>query len=714
MPALRIVGAYRDTEVRSADPLGLLLADLAQARLVRRHQMGPLAGADATALLEDLLVDVTDADHSLVEGVVRRAGGTPFFLVSYAQALQQGCVDEVPWDLAQGVRHRAAVLPEAARLVLGAAAVVGRRAPRELLVAVVGQPEVAILAGLEAACAARLLQEEGDDAYSFAHDLIREVLEADLGAARRAMLHRQVAEALEGAPVPTSAELLAYHYVRAGIPDKAVRYLESAGDHAWSQRAHGAAEGHYREALERLERLGRLRDALRVREKLGDALYLAGRYAAALEVLERAAESYDAVGDLEGLARVTVAIGVAPVLVGTMFTSMARITALLDRLERGGASPPFLAALYGALGLRLFTANQYEAALAASERAATLARASGDARTVVLAERNRVNILQMLGRLGDALQVGETVLPLAETVGDLRRLVWLLTDLAYIHNLLGAFAPSRQYLDRALALAAQLGNPADLSFVLASHSRIAMLSGDWASAHADLDRATSASSQTDRSWFSSYPPIFQARLSLAQEEWTTATASAQEALDLAEGSGDLQALRWTATTMAEIDILEGRSEAARDRLVPLLDRPGLEECDVTVLLPVLAWAQLEMGQVDEAAETVAEALRRARPEGMRLVLVEALRLRSMVALRRGQWDMAAISLEEGLELARLMPYPYAEARLLYLAGIVHAEQRLPEVARERWEEALAIFTRLGARADVARMEGALHMLPGTP
>ena len=125
------------------------------------------------------------------------------------------------------------------------------------------------------------------------------------------------------------------------------------------------------------------------------------------------------------------------------------------------------------------------------------------------------------------------------------------------------------------------------------------------------------------------------------------TAQAQDALALAEGSGDLQALRWAATTMAELDILEGRPEAARARLVPLLDRPGLEECDVTTLLPVLAWAQLELGQVDEAAENVEQALRRARPEEMRLVLVEALRVRALIALRRERWDEAARSLDGG-------------------------------------------------------------------
>ena len=92
--------------------------------------------------------------------------------------------------------------------MLGAAALVGRRAPRALLLAVLGPPEEAVLAGLEAACRAHLLYEDGADAYAFAHDVVREVVEADLGAARRAALHRRVTEVLEqepGAPVETLA-----------------------------------------------------------------------------------------------------------------------------------------------------------------------------------------------------------------------------------------------------------------------------------------------------------------------------------------------------------------------------------------------------------------------------------------------------------------------------------------------------------------------------
>ena len=65
-------------------------------------------------------------------------------------------------------------------------------------------------------------------------------------------------------------------------------YLEQAGDRAAAQHAHAAAEGYYRELVERLDGLGRVQDAARVREKLGSVLHTAARYDEALVVLEQA------------------------------------------------------------------------------------------------------------------------------------------------------------------------------------------------------------------------------------------------------------------------------------------------------------------------------------------------------------------------------------------------------------------------------------------
>jgi hypothetical protein len=86
----------------------------------------------------------------------------------------------------------------------------------------------------------------------------------------------------------------------------------------------------------------------------------------------------------------------------------------------------------------------------------------------------------------------------------------------------------------------------------------------------------------------------------------------------------------------------------------------------------------------------------------------ALGVQAMVAIRQEHWEEATSALEEGLEMARAMPYPYAEGRLL------HVQRGEPGPARERLEAALVIFQRLGARKDTERAVQALGNLSPSP
>ncbi len=69
---------------------------------------------------------------------------------------------------------------------------------------------------------------------------------------------------------------------------------------------------------------------------------------------------------------------------------------------------------------------------------------------------------------------------------------------------------------------------------------------------------------------------------------------------------------------------------------------GEREWGVFWVLPTLAWAHLELGEIEEEAErcfTTAEAARRTRAQGLRQFLVESLRVQAMIAIRGGAWDV---------------------------------------------------------------------------
>jgi tetratricopeptide (TPR) repeat protein len=82
---------------------------------------------------------------------------------------------------------------------------------------------------------------------------------------------------------------------------------------------------------------------------------------------------------------------------------------------------------------------------------------------------------------------------------------------------------------------------------------------------------------------------------------------------------------------------------------------------------------------------------------MGLLLPDALRVQALSAMRRQRWDEAEKALDEAIGLGREMPYPYAEAKALYVSGQMWVARDEPARAEAQFEEALAICQRLGER-----------------
>jgi tetratricopeptide (TPR) repeat protein/transcriptional regulator with XRE-family HTH domain len=707
---LRIAGAYRDTEVQPQHPLAVLLADMAHAGLAAQRLLGPLSPEEAGQLLATLLPEAAEGATMLRERVVRRAGGVPFYLVSCAQALRLGELDgglaAVPWDVAQGIRQRVATLPQAAQEVLGAAAVaVGRIAHPALLSAVVDYPEREVLAAVEAAWRARLL-EETDGAHRFAHDLVREVVEGDLSATRRMVLHRRMAQALEREPGKPPVEALAYHYARSDAPDKALPYLEQAGDRAAAQYANAAAEGYYRDLVARLDRLERHVDAALGREKLGTVLNTMGEHDGALVAFDRAVALYQAAGDREGVRRALAEIGLVHADRGTPRDGLAR----LQPLAVPGAlhePSPGLAAVYTALTFLLRMAGQFGAALATAEQAVDLTRAVGDDRLLGAAEWHRGTALKLFGRLDEAQGALEASVALLEAAGDLARLCEPLGEMAELYGDRGEFAQALGYNDRASAVAEQSGVPLMIAYETSQRGVLTFFAGDWVTARLYCERAVILGREAGTPFASMFPLLYLGHLCLYQGAGDEAARHLEESSAIASRVGFLSPLRRAEALLAEWELLTGRPEAARRRLMPLVDGVSVEEPRVFPMLLMLARTHLELGETDQAAVCAGQSVRHARETNSRRPLAEALWVQALVALRQGDRHTAEQALAEGLALARAMPYPHLEGRLLHVHGLLHIRQGEPAPARERLEAALAIFRQLDARWDLAQTEAVL-------
>jgi hypothetical protein len=118
----------------------------------------------------------------------------------------------------------------------------------------------------------------------------------------------------------------------------------------------------------------------------------------------------------------------------------------------------------------------------------------------------------------------------------------------------------------------------------------------------------------------------------------------------------------------------------------------------------MAWALLDLGDVDEATQVAWRAVAQAREMGRQVVLADALRAAAMAATRQGRWTEAQGAIQEGLSLARRIGYSYGEARILLVSGDLYTMTDQPEPARKQLEAARAIFLQLGAHRDIDRAE----------
>jgi class 3 adenylate cyclase/tetratricopeptide (TPR) repeat protein len=722
-----LLATYRDVEVGRQHPLEAALIDLSRERLVEDIVVRRLDEAGTGALIattfgqERVSAEFADLVH-------RQTEGNPFFTQEVLRALvERGDIYrenghwerreieeiEVPKSVRAVIGQRLSRLRTESQQILYEASVLGQTFQFDDLQRLGDRDEEELESALEEAAAAGLVRETGNDGYAFNHALTQQALYAELPLRRKRRLHLAAGEALEHLPDRVRQRRvaeLARHFLAGDDPERALHYALLAGDQAEAVFAHGEGERHYRTALELARELGHELQEREALEKLGTVLGVVGRYDEALALLGEAAERYQRAGDVQGEIRVAAEIGLSHRSRGTAEEGIMRLQSTAERFEASGPSRE-LARFYATMERLFFGTGRYADELAAAERASAVAREVGDERVLALAEVGRgTALLQMLGRAQEGLQVLEDAIPLAERSNEPWAFVRILHNLSAAYHRMGKLNRAQDYSDRALAASERAGNPWGVAFSLANLGSNYTVLGRWAEAREYLLRGIEISQTVGASWFEPYPLLGLGRLQLAGGELEEARQTLEEGLRLAERNRDPQALGHGSIPLARLDLAEGYPEAAVERLEPLLDRVDLIRPDVAEMLAVLAEAHLAAGNTARAEAILLDVVGSTREKGSDLYLADALRVEGMLRTHQERWEQARNALEEALELARAMSYPYLEARILFEYGMLDTKRGEPRRARQRLEDALAIFRRLGASADLEQTQRELAQL----
>ena len=416
---LLIMGATRAGELASGTTLWSGARRIPLTRLNRSDvtQLAAAAGADADT----------------AERLFRESAGLPLFVVEYLAAMRGG---EDGHDMPGGVRAlliaRLGSVGEAAGQLLAAAAVIGTSFDDETLRETSGRSEEEVVAGLEELMA-RAIVTEGDDGYDFSHEQLRALVLEQTSLARRRLLHRRAAEALESRAGDPA--LIAHHYRGAGQAARAAEAHFAAGQRARSLFAYAEALDHFASALA-LDHP----DSAELHETVGDVHTLRGEYRAALAAYETAA----ATGPVDRLGRIEHKLGRVHSRRGQWDLAERHFEA---SLELGGQH----ARVYADRSLAARRRGADDEALMLAERALELAEDAGDDEALAQAH----NIMGML--LDDRSHL-EQSLAIAEALPDPTVAVAALNNLALVCARAGDSEVALELTARALEVCSRQGD----------------------------------------------------------------------------------------------------------------------------------------------------------------------------------------------------------------------------------------------------------------
>jgi DNA-binding SARP family transcriptional activator len=506
-----VVGTFRDTELPGAavargapHPLTEMLADLRREPGIERHVLAGLREEDVEALLGVEVDGALDPRRrSLARAVHEETQGNPFFVGEILRHVAEaGSEPATDLDLAQlgipeGVREvvsrRLMRLSEDATRVLTVAAVVGPTVSLPLLERIpdAGATPDALLDALDEGVRARVLVESErlGGRYAFAHALVRQAVYADLTAARRGRLHRQIGEALE---VLYAGELeqhlheLAHHFAQAaaGEEDKAIGYLIRAGDQAQVKLAYEQALTHYRQALELLETFhdgAHVRRRVEVTISLGEAQLRAG-YRAFRDTLLDGARGALELGDAELLARAALANNRG-------FYSSAgevdhdRVRCLQDALETYDPAPSAVRArLLAQLAVELTFSGDWELRRRHSDEAVAMARELGDPGTLAIVLLQRIPPLWHVSTVEDRMASAEEATRIAQELEDPLLIYYGETYCGYGALEAGDLAGAELHIERQHRLAVNLRQPILRWYDLVLRAKRELITGSLAEA----------------------------------------------------------------------------------------------------------------------------------------------------------------------------------------------------------------------------------------
>jgi transcriptional regulator with PAS, ATPase and Fis domain/Tfp pilus assembly protein PilF len=335
-----------------------------------------------------------------------------------------------------------------------------------------------------------------------------------------------------------------------------------------------------------------------------------------------------------------------------------------------------MAEAYFGIGLAQVQEGDYQAALENLQQALKLTGGHPASYTLGKIYANMAGVCWFLKRPQEGIRYLEKAIGYYERTDHKANAADGYNNLGINLILLGQWGKAQEALERALSLATEADERAEkVPMILDSLGELLMLRGELDEAKDYLQRAVSLANEDGNRWYACQALRTLSRCYIAMEDHAKALAHGEEALALALGIGDRQAICESRLILAEANLLNGDEQKCA--------------------------AQLEM-LAEETTESPADLSFSG----------ESHRILGMLAMLQSDFSSAAQHLGSSVSIFDMLGDRYRAARAHAELGRAYAASQ-PSRAMEHLSRAVNAFRQLGAKLDQTRTEAALANLDRT-
>lgn len=737
---VRMVGTWTAGQGTAATRVAELAQSLRAQGVLDQLELPPLELTDTRVLIETVFGMSGPPVADFARRLFGWTRGNPYFLEQTLKALvHSGALHReegtwLGWDsqemvLPSTVRDAVLVrtldLSPLAQDAADVLAVLGRPSPPALIQGVLarGSGEVdraSVGRAVEELVQRGLVEESSQDAQvllRFYHPISRETVYRRLSLTRRAVLHDQVAAALEthyGNELEKRADEIAYHLLQGGRESgdsRAVRYLTLAGRQALQRHADAEAVSYLSAALDTASPPALAADQeAETRRLLAHAYARTGNWARSEELVQDLHAAAEAAGDQVGVARALRQLGLVAFWQGNHDEAVERLDNGLDVLPAG--EPVLRVQMQLTAGMAFQQMGRPAESRDRILKALDVAESVGNEALLGRVHRALALVCTWTGDTSGAREHAHMALELGNRSGDRNVVFWGHWALASLEGLIGGPGPMRPWLDKARASSKEVGSPVLRLFTDELELEYLYHSGDWDGALALGSRAIKLGRSLSQRALLARILVWTASVYLGRGDFERADELISEAESLAGVAGSAE--QPARDIHAAVPALIGRTQyylsqdMGKEALETGAGALAIAEASGYViwvlhrLLPMMAEAFVRVRDLEGAAEVRDRLFREGQRMDHRLSQLWARGTDALITWWSGELKESTEELRQASEAIEAMGFTYDAARIRrqYAGRLGEMGDRDGALAELRAIH--PVFERLGAEPELRK------------